>query len=287
MKSRYVAWLQKQGTPLFEGGGIYWRIYQGALVPATPRPFFLDVNRSEAELLLRKSGAWFLRYASGPEKQATEWWYTVCDSYDPTALSANTRSKIKRGERNCKVACVDAKWLSDHGYACYAAAFDRYRNARPLSERDYREMIMATSDGPFEYWAVFVDNVPAGYCQCILEEDHAVTNVFKFHPVYLKQYAPYALVSGLIRHFLVEKGMTLSNGSRSVAHDTAFQDFLIKFGFRKLYCHLNIVYQPLLGAALSAFYPARKFIGRLPSRGPIHKLQSLLYQEKLRRACLG
>jgi len=150
---------------------------------------------------------------------------------------------------------------------------------------DYYDMIIRTSDGPFEYWAVFIGDNLAGYCQCIVEEDHVVTDVFKFHPAFLKQYSPYALITGLIRHYQIGRGLTLSNGSRSVAHDTTFQDFLLKLGFRKLFCSLNIVYQPWLGTTLNALYPARKLIRKIPSTGHLYRLQSLLYQEELRRAC--
>lgn len=285
MKSRYIEWLQKHGTPLYEKGGMTWRLYQDALVPAPACPVFLDLSAGEAGGLLRESGAWFLRFASGPQKEATEWWYTVCDSYDPQRLSSNTRSKINRSDHSCEVVPVEARWLSMHGYECYSSAFGRYRNAKPVSSVDYHDMIIRTIDGPFEYWAVFVDGNLAGYCQCIVDADHVVTNVFKFHPAFLKKYSSYALITSLIRHYLLDKGLPLSNGSRSVAHDTSFQEFLMKLGFEKLFCSLNIAYQPWLGAAVNALYPARKLIGRIPSKGPFHKLQSLLYQEELRRAC--
>lgn len=218
MTSRYIEWLKAQGVPLFQGGGLDWRLYHGALIPAPASPFFVELHHEEAISLLKRSGAKLLRFASEPQERETEWWYIVCDFYDPDRLSSNTRSKIRRGFRNCIVHPLDTEWIAEHGYQCYLKAFDRYTNARPITKIEFRDMIMNTIAGPFEYWGVFVQDVLAGYSQCIIEEDHVITSVFKYHPAFLKFYTSYALVVALMQNYVVKHCFSLSNGTRSVAH---------------------------------------------------------------------
>lgn len=285
MNNKYIEWLKKEGVKLFEGGGIYWRLYQGALVPAQVSPCFVELSQGEASALLKESKAWFLRYASKPCEEKTEWWYVICESYSMDKLSSNTRSKINRGFRNCSIRLIDAEWLAKYGYKCYFAAFNRYKNVSPVKREIFCNNILKTTGGPFEYWGCFVKDNLAGYCQCILENNEVSTNVIKYHPAYLKYYTSYALITGIIDHYVTEKGMSVGNGTRFIAHDTNFQDFLLKLGFRPQFCRLNIVYQPWLRFILQSLFPFRRFLTRLPDHDLMHKLKALLYQEELRRAC--
>jgi hypothetical protein len=283
--SSYVEWLKKQGIPLFKGGGIYWRLYKGALVPAPVTPCFVKLSYDESKELLRKSGAYLLRYSSDPCEQNTQWWYIVCDSYDLKNLTSKMRNQIKRGNKLCTIKQIDVEWLANHGYECYFSAFSRYKNARPVSMKEFRNNILATAEGPFEYWGVFVDSRLVGYCQCIIECDQVATNVIKFDPAFLKYYSSYAFIDAICNHYVVDRNISISNGTRSILHDTNMQDFLLKFGFKKQFCRLNVMYRPSLKFAIQILFQMRKFLDLLPDHGLMHKLKALLYQEELRRAC--
>jgi hypothetical protein len=93
------------------------------------------------------------------------------------------------------------------------------------------------------------------------------------------------LIDFLINHYVIERHAKLSNGDRSIVHDTNFQDFLLKMGFQKQYCRLNVNYQPSLQAFIKTVYPFRKVFAVLPDRGLIHKANAVLFQEELRRRC--
>lgn len=284
MNSHYVKWLQKQGVKLFAGGGAYWRLYHGALVPAPATVSFVTLSHSAAITLLNESGAMFIRYSSDPCDEPTQWWHILCDKFDPARISSKLRNSIKRGMRRCHVEQIDAQWLAAHGYACYVAAYERYKNVTASDKSIFRDIIMATLDGPFEYWGVFVDDSLAGYCQCIIEENEVSTNVIKYDPAFLRDYSSYALINSMLTHYVQNQNMILSNGTRSIAHDTKMQDFLIKFGFRKQFCRLNVVYRPILKVIIKTLYPLQKLINYLPKSDNMHKIQSLLFQEKLRKS---
>lgn len=283
LKGRYIGWLEGQGVRLFEGGGAYWRLYQGALVPAPATPCFLELSREEARDLLKESKAWFIRYASRPSEKPTEWWYVVCDSYVPDRLSANVRNQLRRGKRNSSVRRIDAEWLAKYGYECYCAAYKRYRNATPDNAKKFRNDTLRTVGGPFDYWGVFVDGRLAGYCQCIIEDNQVATNIVKYDPEFLKRFTSYALIDTVVGYYVMKRGMSISNGARSISHDTNMQKFLLRFGFVRQFCRLNVIYQPWLELAIQTLFPLRKSIAKLPDFGPAHKLQALLYQEELQR----
>jgi hypothetical protein len=285
MTTNYIDWLKKQGVQLFEAGGIYWRLYHGTLVPAQATRCFVELSQGEASALLKESKAWFLRYASKPCEEKTEWWYIICDPYKIDKFPSKIRNMIKRGNRSCSVKRISAEWLAKYGYECYFTAYNRYKNASPVREDIFHNNILKTIGSPFEYWGVFVGDLFAGYCQCIVEGNEVSTSVIKYHPEYLKYYTSYALINSMIKHYVIENNATISNGNRSIAHDTNIQDFLLKLGFRRQFCRLNVVYQPMLKLTIKTLFPLYKLINKLPDRGPVHKLQALLYQENLRRAC--
>ncbi|MDA8085794.1 MAG: hypothetical protein M0Z75_03755 [Nitrospiraceae bacterium] len=283
MESKYMSWLEKSGAPLLRGAGTLWTLYHGALVPASPFPEYPEVDSGQADSLLKASGAWLIRYSTAPCDYETSWWYVVCSNHDPTDIRAKTRSEIKRGRRECIVHEVDPGWLADNGYPCYCAAVARYRDLKPVAEGVFKKIILNTRDGPFCYWTVFHEGHLAGYCQCIIEGMHVSTNVAKYDPLYLRHRSAYALIDTLIQTYVVGKGMTLCNGNRSIAHNTNYQDFLIKLGFRKQFCRLNVVYNPLLKLAVDALYPIRSMLAGLPGLRIINRARALLFQEEIRR----
>ena len=284
MESEYITWLKGKGVPLFEGGGTYWNLYNAALIPASLYPDYCELNSVEAGALLSKSGAWLIRYSSNPGNCDTSWWYVLCDRYDPSQISAKTRQNIRRGRRECIVQEVAAERLAIDGYACYSAAFGRYQGKKPLQEDAYREMMLDTIGGPFSYWGVFYQGHLAGYCQCVIDGNQVITNVTKYHPDYLRHRSAYALMDELIQTYVVRQNMVLSNGNRSIAHDTNYQEVLISLGFRKQFCRLNVVYDSLLKVGIDAIYPARSLLRSLPYNSFVQKVKALLEQEEIRRS---
>lgn len=287
MNRRFAEYLRSRGIPVFEAGGIYWRAFNGILAPVPSAPCYAKLSHDEAKNLLKRSGAYLLRYSSDPCECETEWWYIVCDSYNQDRLNSKVRNQIKRGYRNCSVRIIDAHWLAEHGYECYSSAFSRYKNAIPVSKEIFYNSTFGSAKGPYEYWGVFVEDQLTGYSQCIIEKNVVTTNVIKYHPSFLQYYTSYALVNSMINHYVVDLGMMISNGTRSTAHDTNMQDFLLKLGFRKQFCRLNIVYQPWLKFTIQTLFPLRKLFTYLPDIGPLHKVWLMLAQEELQRSCQG
>lgn len=284
MISQYSQWLRKTNNIVYSVNDTYWRKYNGALVPADATPVFTQINTEDAKQLLKQSNAYFLRYSSDPVQTEKAWWYIVCHEYNKATLSGSTRSKINRGGKRCRVKKLEADWFQQNGYACYYAAYQRYTNMTPITENDFKTSIQTKINGPFEWWGVFVNDILVGYCECIIEEKDIATNIIKFDPQYFKQYTSYALFDTLLSHYTAQ-GMQVSNGNRSIAHDTSMQEFLIKLGFTKHYCTLNIIYRPPFSLIINILYKSRKLIKRLPQHRLSNQVNALIFQEKIMRQC--
>jgi hypothetical protein len=288
-QSRYVQWLQRknQPTPIFQGAGIYWQIYGGALIPATIKPLFIDPEDKEVIALLRQSGAAFVRFTSRPSETPTAWWYMVCEKYDGSKHSANTRYKVRRAHKNFVVKPVDPLWLAHHGYSCYLAAASRYSFNQPTSEDEFRRHTSSMQEGPFEPWGIFSQDELAGYGILIREDNDITTAVLKFHPRHLKGYCAYAFFDGILSHYVADLGLRINNGNRAISHDTHIQDFLLKFGYSRWYGHLKVAYQPWLAYLVRLAYPFRAIFDRLPFFFCQQKMNPTLRQEEFRRQCLN
>lgn len=181
----YVAWLRSGKDTLFEAAGIYWRIYQRGLVPASVKPEPIELNEQQARRLLRKSGALFLRYFTRTCERPTAFWYMACNEYNFENLHRKQRSQIRRAYKDCRVERVDPIWLADNGYRCFTAAYTRYRNVLPESKASFEEMCRGSANGPFEFWGVFVGNELAGFVKCAVGNDYAASVVIKLDPQYM------------------------------------------------------------------------------------------------------
>jgi len=115
------------------------------------------------------------------------------------------------------------------------------------------------------------------------------TSVIKYNPNYLKYYSSYILIYYVLDYYLNQKKYDIVlNGTRSIAHNTNMQQFLEKFGFKKQYCKLNIVYSPTFKIAVKTAYPFRKIINKIESKLPgnnfLHKINAILRQEKIKKS---
>jgi hypothetical protein len=286
---RYIEFLE-QVQRIYYTGHFPWAEYQGFLHPAIHLAYEPpEFNLKEIKRILKLSGLPFARWSSNFTDKPTEWWWVVVKSpVNLENLSSNTRSKIRRGLKSCQVKIITADWLSKNGYQCYQKAFIRYKNVQPFNKKLFQKEIGTKKNNQyFEFFGVFFQKKLIGYTENTIVNDMVFTSDFKYQPDYLKYYPSYALTYTVLNYYLNEKKYKLvTNGTRSIAHDTKMQEFLEKFNFKKEFCKLNVVYSPLFGLLVRAVYPFRGLIDIIYKFIPInllHKITVILKQEKIRR----
>lgn len=280
----YTNWQKEHGLQLFEGGGIWWRLYRGILIPASVKPEPIRLASTDARALLKRSGAHLVRFFSETYKEPSAFWYVACDAYNFESLPGKMRKNIRRAQRDCTVRRLEPAWIAENGYACYEAAFSRYRGARPDSSETFRKECMECASVPFEFWGAFVGNELAAYAKCVVGPDYVTMVAFKFDPKYSHHNATYALQDKLLEIYVTGRGKPVNNGFRSLDHDTNMQEFVLRFGFRRVYTDLKVVYRPGLETIVSLLYPFSSLLSGLGSAGRIAPLRALFKQEQIRRS---
>ncbi len=94
------------------------------------------------------------------------------------------------------------------------------------------------------------------------------------------------MVAGILEYYSnrLEKGFYINDGSRTIRHETAFQDYLEKyFGLRKAYCKLNIKYKFPVNLAVKILYPFRNRISKESKVGSL--VSTVLQMEEIKRNC--
>ena len=239
--------------------------------------------------LMRRESACFIRWESDFDRVgSSSWWHVVKDNGIALEdLSASTRSKVRRGMKNFSCKPVSAATVADEGYSVYEDAYSRYETYEPLfSKEKFRDAIAAMPLNT-EFW-VAEDHKGAmmAFSENFIDGDSCFFNTIWFRPSALQKYVSYALFFEMHRHYLGERGFRyVSDGARSISHDTQIHDFLIsKFGYRRAYARLHVLYAPWLAMAVKVAFPFRRLIGVIPI-GMFRKASILLEQEAIRRKC--
>lgn len=270
---------------------VNWTLYNGALVPDVPPHIETKLSPEEANNLLKKSKAYFLRWPSDFDCGfATQWWYLIRDkSIDLGEFDSGRRRQIKNGLKKCIVKKVDAEYIAGNGYEVYISAFASYDTfQKPAGREEFYESMMSRKGNPvFDFWAAFdkADNNLIGYCMNRLEPDCCMYSTAKYKPEFLKLYVSHALIYEMTNYYLNELGLKyVYDGARSISHKTNVQNFLIdKLHFRKAFCRLNIVYNPIVKIIVHVLYPFRNIISKI-NMDAAKKITVLLLQEKIRRS---
>ena len=239
-----------------------WRKYNGALIPDQPPHIEIDDSDSLIKKKISDNNAFFARWTTKfDRKEETDFWYIICDEkLTIEGYSRNTRSKIRRGLKNCEVKLVNKQEIKQSGFLSYSKAFQRYNtDILPKNREDFEDEI-DNIDEDWHFWAIYnSDNLMIGYSQNRIAENYCDYSTIKFHPDYLKLYPSYALFFTMNQYYLNEKEYKYVNdGARSMLHNTNIQSFLIsKFKFRKAYCKLHVQYNPLIKRVVNILFPFR------------------------------
>ncbi|MEC9209223.1 MAG: hypothetical protein VX762_02225 [Bacteroidota bacterium] len=261
-----------------------WRKYNGALISNFPP--HKDVDTQNLISKIKDSKALFARWVSDFDcKEEMPFWYIIKDNNtDIESYSSNTRNQIRKGIKNCEVRIIDKSELEKHGYSIYKAAFKTYKGSQKL--RNKRDFLISLGD-EFHYWGVYnKENRLIGYAQNRISYNSCDYSTIKVHPDFLKDYPFYALFYLMNQYYLSKLKLAyVSDGARSISHQTNIQDFLVKkFKFREAYCNLHVVYHPFIRPIVMLLFSIRKVLVFFPFN-LFTSINTILIQEEIRRNC--
>lgn len=225
--------------------GMPWACSGRVLKPLAMPHKVSPVSRPVVRQAIRQTGAWLALWNDAWDTASCEWWWVCCDdrNYDIERLPKNARRDIRAGLRRCEIRKLDPQWFADNRYPIETAARRGYGRGHEVESPDeVRRRTLAEAQYPGrETWGAFVDNAFAAYFNCIVVDDAVLLSSVKSDPTFHKALPNNALAYQVTRHYLVERNMAyITDGTRSLAHETQFQGFLEKMGYRRIYCPLRI-----------------------------------------------
>lgn len=269
-----------------------WKYYNHAAIPSCApheEPDLKPVldgsiwNMPGKPSLVRYTTDWDCGYDTG-------WWYLIKEApFDLSSLSSNSRKHIKEAFRKTKVAKIDPTEYVDALYECSHQAFLKYKNAFNESSYEcFKQSCYTAAKRKIEFWAGFdiVSGELIGWLNVKNQETWCEIVSAKFNPAYLKLRASDALYATVLDYYLNVMGAAyVSSGARSISHDTNSQEYKEShFGYRKVFCKLNIFYSTRLRIIINICYPFHKIITSLGKKiKRIHSLSALLFMEQIRR----
>lgn len=293
--NEYAIFLQRAGEQVFCIDGVDWYLYQGFLMPAYLPHATPEIDKCVARRAIKVAGVPFARWNQGFD-QGTEmaWWYVIRKGlYSLEQCSRSTRSKIRRGLKKLVVRPVSWTEMEAQGYSVCKAAMSRYHSTGALlSPEKFHERLKAARDYDhiIEYIGVFCDDELVAFSENHLQDGGVFWENIWYHPDYLGMYSSYVLTHYMLEYYLNDRNLLyVSDGCRSIYHQTGVQDFLMeRFGFERAFAKLEVVYSPGFLAIVSLVYPFYRLLDQVHLDGApfLDKGRAILFQERIRRnAC--
>lgn len=271
-----------------------WKYYNHAAIPTcaphetpdlTPIKDGSIWKMDGKPLLARYTTDWDCGYDTG-------WWYLIKEApFDLATLSSNSRKHIRVSLKKTRVEKIDPTKYVNELYECSHQAFLKYQLACNESSRESFAIACQNADkNGIEFWAGFdvTTEKLIGWMNVRMHETWCEIVSAKFDPRFLKLLVSDALYATVLDYYLNKELLRyVSSGSRSINHVTNTQAYKEQhFGYRKVYCRLNILYSKKVQMVVSILFHFRKivdFIGKFNKK--VHLISSVLKMEEIQRSC--
>ena len=200
-------------------------------------------------------------------------------AYDLESLSGNSRSKVRRGLKECQVRRLDPAFVRAHGRTANEDTLRRIRFARDVYDWDqFWDAVTATPD--VEVWGALREQKLLAYLVAVLVEGCAELPIARSTDDGLRHYPNNALLFTVARDLLRRPDIErIFFGLESVEHVGGVDTFKESMGFTRRPIRQRIVFHPLAEPIARARVTARiaRALARRPSAGVFwRKLEGLL-----------
>lgn len=279
------------GYQFFEQNNFLWRKHHGTIIPLSLPHIQPEQSFREARKMLSNYHSALIRWETDFDiNEPTEWWYIIKSGHESfESLPVKVRNMVKRGGAYYNVKNCTKDFILEHGYDVYLKSQGRYKTfEKCFSEKQFKKSIDGLPNET-EFWGVFDKNNGnlEAFSENFVHDDACFYLTMWFVPESMKRFSSYILFHEMNKYYLNEKKLLyVSDGARTISHQTEIHDYLIsKFGFRKAYCKLHIVYTPWLATSIYILYPFSSFFNK--TNWPVlKKISILLKQERIHRACI-
>jgi hypothetical protein len=189
-----------------------------------------------------------VRYVSRPDDRGRPSYALVLDNpaYGLDSLSANSRSKVRRGLKECQVRRLDPAFVRIHGRAANEDTLRRIRFARDVYDWDrYWDAVAGTPD--VEVWGALRDNQLLAYLVAVLVDGCAELLIARSSNDGLRYYPNNALLFTVCRDLLRRSDIDeIVFGLESMEPVVGVDSFKESMGFARRSIQQRIVFHPLV-----------------------------------------
>lgn len=267
-----------------------WRYYNHAAMPSVPPHEQIDdTPLVNGQIWRIHSGTLLARWVTDWDSTVpTNWWYIIKDTrFDMSSLKSKRRYEINKGVNFFQVFMINPKDYKEEIYQIQIEAYADYpEKYRPNVDKE--KLFKEIDNWEFyRFYGAFHKETGelCGYAWLNRNDIYIYYAFHKVKPVYEKNGINAAIVAYILKDHEEElmSGVYICDGSRSVSHETNFQNYLEKyFGFRKAYCTLHIKYRTGFGIVIKCLFPFRRILRKMDNVSFIHNINSILLMEEIK-----
>lgn len=226
--------LREQGREVVEAGGCWWYNAYGQrrVLFAFPPHRLVSPTEVEVDGIFRQvPSAWALRHicAAAPEAASSCLWVRR-RPYTIETLSANHRSKVRRGLKQCEVRPISFDELAASSHR--AQSDTRRRHGRSEAAFGVSEAMRRSS--AWQAWGAFVDGELAAFVVTLEVEGQVHIQVNRSTSALLKHYPNNALIFRVTEEALARPAIeAVCYGWESLTRQESLEQFKLGMGFER------------------------------------------------------
>jgi hypothetical protein len=250
----YADFLRALGHRVVRTRSSYWFNTSRFFLLSAPPHRLYDPSTDELRQLLRQLPCVGVRFAAPLESTGKQSYQIVCDNadYGLETLSANVRSKIRRGLKRCEVAPVDFPVIASAGWRAHQDTMARQGRDGGLTGESWQCYWRAAAATPgFEGWGAWCGGELAAFLVTVTFDDSVEFLLARSCTDRLGAYPNNALLFHVTQEMLGRRRVReITFGLESLEPVGPLDQFKFAMGFRPRPIRPRVVFHPLVRAVL-------------------------------------
>jgi hypothetical protein len=245
----FAEWLRRQGHHVVQTASSYWVEAGSRIFQAFPYHWIIQPSELEIKEFLRGESAIGLRYSTPLDaEQGMLSYHAVLgdNSYNVEILSSNSRSKVRRGLKRCRVEAISMDQLSQDGWELQHDTIERQGRLKSMNQDEWRRICLSAKGLPgFEAWGAFVNTELAATILTAQVDKVCYMLYPQSHRKYFAEYVNNALSFEVTYEMLSHRGMKeVFYGLHSLDAPPSVDEFKFRMGYAARPVRQRVVFHP-------------------------------------------
>lgn len=245
----FASFLAAAGHRVVRTNSAFWYDATRGFFLSLPSHHQLRPESAELREVLGHRPCFGVRFPAPVDGPGRMSYQIVCDnrSYGLAELSANVRSKVRRGLRRCEVRPVPFRDLAVLGRAADVDTLSRQGRSWRFGGKQWDRYWKAADRPGMEGWGAFVGNELAAFLLTVDLDDCVEFLLARSRSDLLDAYPNNALLFSVTEEMLVKRGKEkITFGLESLESVGPLDQFKFGMGFRREAIRQRVVFHPIL-----------------------------------------